>query len=150
MVTLVEQYVGATAYDVDGEKIGKINKLFVDGRTREPKWASVRTGFLGRSRAILPLAGSRRGDGAVTVAVAKAAVKKAPGVQTEEGVTVAEALRLSRHYRLDEDLPDAPPPPEPTHHPSALEVFSAAAGMGGTAVNTAAYADTSGDQPARS
>ncbi|MGW0159169.1 PRC-barrel domain-containing protein [Mycobacterium sp. NPDC003323] len=139
MTTLVEQYVGATAYDVSGGKIGKIDKLFVDGKTREPRWASVRHGFLGMSHAIIPLIGSRRENGAVTVVVGKDAVKQAPAVRTDEGITTEEAHRLSRHYRLDEELPDAPPPPEPSHHSSVLDIASAAAGIGGTAVNTAAY-----------
>ena len=147
MATLVEQYVGATAYDVSGEKIGKIDKLFVDDKSRAPRWALVRTGFLGMSHSVVPLAGSRLGDGAVSLTVDKEAVKNAPGVQTEEGLTVDEAHRLSRHYRLDEEQPEAPPPPEPSHHASVLHIASAAAGIGGTAVNTAAYTDTSAEEP---
>ncbi|MGN7781754.1 PRC-barrel domain-containing protein [Mycolicibacterium sp. 22603] len=156
MATLVEQYVGATVYDVAGEKIGKIDKLFVDDTTREPKWAIVRSGFLGMSHAVVPLKGSRRGEGAVSLTVTKDAVKDAPSVQTDEGITVDEADRLSRHYRLDEEHPDAPEPPPPSSHSSVLDIASAAAGIGGTAVNTAAYTDTtaedsveSGDSPPR-
>lgn len=146
MATLVEQYVGATAYDVSGAKIGKIDKLFVDGQSREPRWASVRTGFLGTSHAILPLTGSRRADGAVTVVVDKAAVKDAPTVPDGDGITRDDAHRLTRHYRLDEEHPEAPEPPAQSHHSSALDILSAAAGIGGTAVNTAAYTDTTAEE----
>ncbi len=138
MTTLVERYVGASAYDVDGHKIGKIRKLFVDGPTREPRWAEVSTGFLGTSRALIPLTGCRQEGRAVTVTVTKEAVKQAPTVTAGEGVTVDDAQRLTQHYRLDEPQPDAPEPPAP--HSATLNIASVAAGIGGTAINTAAYA----------
>lgn len=137
MTSLVDQYVGATAYDVSGNKIGKIHKLFVDGRSREPRWAEVHTGLFRTSQALIPLTGSRQEGRAVTLTVSKAAVKDAPTVQVGEGITVDDADRLSRHYRLDEPQPEAPDPPAP--HSTALDIASAAAGMGGTAVNTAAW-----------
>lgn len=138
MTTLVDQYVGAMAYDVAGDKIGKIHKLFVDGRTREPRWAEVHTGFLGTSQALVPLTGCRQEGRAVTLTVTKDAVRDAPAVKAGEGVTVDDAARLARHYRLDEKQPAAPAPPVP--HSTTLNIASVAAGIGGTAVNTAAYA----------
>ena len=137
MATLVDQYVGATAYDVAGDKIGKIHKLFVDGHTREPKWAEVHTGFLGRAQSLVPLVGSRQEGHAVTVTVTKEAVQEAPDCDAEEGITVEDAQRLSQHYRLDEPQPEAPDPP--AKHSAVLAIASAAAGIGGTAVNTAAW-----------
>ncbi|MCF6388245.1 PRC-barrel domain-containing protein [Mycobacterium sp. MBM] len=137
MTSLVDQYVGATAYDVSGDKIGKIHKLFVDGRSREPTWAEVRSGLFRKVQALIPLAGSRHEGRAVTVTVSKEAVKAAPTVVVGEGLTVDDADRLSRHYRLDQPQPEAPEPPAP--HSTALDIAAAAAGMGGTAVNTAAW-----------
>lgn len=137
MTSLVDQYVGATAYDVSGTKIGKIGTLFVDGHSREPKWAVVRCGLFRRVQRIIPLTGCRQEGHAVTLTVSKDAVTSAPAIAVGEGVTVDEADRLSRHYRLDQPQPDAPEPP--AAHSTALEIASAAAGMGGTAVNTAAW-----------
>lgn len=137
MTSLVDQYVGATAYDVSGDKIGKIGRLFVDGRSREPKWAEVHTGLFRKAQMLIPLCGSRQEGRAVTLTVSKAAVREAPKVRVGEGVTVDDADRLSRHYRLDEPQPEAPQPPAP--HSTALDIAAAAAGMGGTAVNTAAW-----------
>lgn len=137
MTTLVDQYVGATAYDVAGDKIGKIHKLFVDGQSREPKWAEVHTGFLGREQSMVPLTGSRQEGRAVTLTVTKEAVQESPDCAAGEGITVEDAERLSRHYRLDEPQPEAPEPP--ANHSAILAIASAAAGIGGTAVNTAAW-----------
>lgn len=137
MTNLVDQYVGATAYDVSGDKIGKIHKLFVDGRSREPRWAEVHAGLFRTSQMVIPLTGSRQEGRAVTLTVSKAAVKDAPTVRAGQGITVEDADRLARHYRLDEPQPEAPDPPAP--HSTVLEIASAAAGMGGTAVNTAAW-----------
>lgn len=137
MTSLVDQYVGATAYDVSGDKIGKIHKLFVDGRSREPKWAEVHSGLFRKSQTLIPLTGSRQDGRAVTLTVSKEAVRAAPTVPAGDGLTVDDADRLSRHYRLDQPQPAAPEPPAP--HSTALDIASAAAGMGGTAVNTAAW-----------
>jgi hypothetical protein len=146
MTATVDQFVGATAYDVSGDKIGKIRKLYVDGRTREPRWALVRRGLFGLSHSIIPLAGSRRNGAAVTLTVAKDAVKDAPSLQVPGGVTFDEAHRLERHYRLDEEQPEAPTPPteQHSHHSAGLGIAMAAAGIGGTAANITAW---SGDQP---
>ncbi|CAN7579830.1 PRC-barrel domain-containing protein [Mycolicibacterium frederiksbergense] len=145
MTSLVDQYVGATAYDVSGDKIGKIGRLFVDGRSREPKWAEVHTGLFRKSQMLIPLSGSRQEGRAVTLTVSKAAVREAPKVRVGEGVTVDDADRLSRHYRLDEPQPEAPQPPAP--HSTALDIAAAAAGMGGTAVNTAAWSPAENQHP---
>lgn len=149
MTTLVDQYVGATAYDVAGDKIGKIHKLFVDGKTREPRWAEVHTGLFGTSQTLIPLAGSRHEGRAVTVTVTRTAVKEAPNVTVDQGVTTTDADRLTRHYRLDEPQPEAPEPPAP--HSTALNIASVAAGIGGTAVSTVAYSPPDPeDEPAPS
>ena len=137
MTSSADQYVGATAYDVSGEKIGKIHKLFVEDESREPRWAEIHTGFLGKSQSLIPLTGSRQEGRAVTVTVTKEAVMESPDLEVGDGITVDDATRLSRHYRLDKPQPDAPEPP--AKHSTVLAIASAAAGMGGTAVNTAAW-----------
>ncbi len=81
MTNVLEQIKGATAYDPSGEKIGKIHELYLDGQSREPKWASVHTGLFGMTESLVPLAGARPdGEDSVRVAVAKGAVKDAPHV----------------------------------------------------------------------
>lgn len=150
MASVTEQFVGATAYDVSGDKIGKINHLYVDAHSREPKWASVHTGLFGLSESIIPLTGARRDGDAVTVTVGKDAVKDAPPVKVRQGITPHEEHRLERHYRLDGEQPTAPEPPH--QHPHRIMsagrgAAAAAAGIGGTATNTSAYAPEPEEDP---
>ena len=94
--------IGATAYDRDGDKIGKIGHVYYDDDTDQPKWITVNTGFLGTSENFVPLAGAEMtGDGNVTVGYDKGAIKDAPGVEEEGHLSPEDEQRLYRHYNLE-------------------------------------------------
>lgn len=142
MTSSVQQFVGATAYDVTGHKIGKIHQIFVDADTREPKWVAVTTGLFGLSSAFVPLAGAHCDRNTVTVAVDKGAIKEAPNLRIRAGITPEEEHRLARHYRLPASPPPAPAPPERGPSSAGIDIATAAAGIGGIAFNTAAHRPT--------
>jgi uncharacterized protein (TIGR02271 family) len=94
--------IGATAYDRDGDKIGKIGHVYYDDDTDQPKWITVNTGFLGTSENFVPLAGAKTsGDGNVTVGYDKATIKDAPHIAEEGHLSPEDEQRLYRHYDLD-------------------------------------------------
>jgi uncharacterized protein (TIGR02271 family) len=94
--------IGATAYDRDGDKIGKIGHVYYDDDTDQPKWITVNTGFLGTSENFVPLAGAEiSGDGNVTVGYDKATIKDAPHIAEEGHLSPEDEQRLYRHYDLD-------------------------------------------------
>jgi uncharacterized protein (TIGR02271 family) len=94
--------IGATAYDRDGDKIGKIGHVYYDDDTDQPKWITVNTGFLGTSENFVPLAGAETsGDGNVTVGYDKATIKDAPHIAEEGHLSPEDEQRLYRHYDLD-------------------------------------------------
>ena len=94
--------IGATAYDRDGDKIGKIGHVYYDDSTDQPKWITVNTGFLGTSENFVPLAGAEAsGDGNVTVGYEKAVVKDAPHIAEEGHLSPEDEERLYRHYNLE-------------------------------------------------
>ena len=94
--------IGATAYDRDGDKIGKIGNVFYDDHTDQPKWITVNTGFLGTSENFVPLAGARSsGDGNITVDYDKATIKDAPHIAEEGHLSPEDEERLYRHYNLE-------------------------------------------------
>lgn len=140
MAAPVQHFVGATAYDVSGHKIGKIHQIFIDAYTHEPKWVIVNHGLFGLSSAFVPLAGAHCDRNTVTVAVDKDSVKHSPTLHARVGITPEEENQLARHYRLPAGLPPAPQPPEHPagRHSTGIDIATAAAGIGGTAVNTAA------------
>jgi uncharacterized protein (TIGR02271 family) len=94
--------IGATAYDRDGDKIGKIGHVYYDDDTDQPKWITVNTGFLGTSENFVPLAGAEAtGDGNVTVGYDKGTIKDAPNVDDEGHLSPEDEQRLYRHYNLE-------------------------------------------------
>jgi hypothetical protein len=139
MTSTAQHFVGATAYDVTGHKIGKIHQIFVDAYTHEPKWVTVNHGLFGMSSAFVPLAGAHCNRNAVTVAVDKESIKHAPNLRAREGITPAEEHALAQHYHLPAAPLPAPKPPErpAARHSAAMDIATAAAGMGGVAMNTA-------------
>ncbi|MFV2121833.1 PRC and DUF2382 domain-containing protein [Streptomyces sp. Act-28] len=91
---------GATAYDMNGEKIGTIGQVYIDDRLGTPEWVTVRTGMFGTKETFVPLAGARRRDGQLHVPYSKDMVKDAPRLDTHEHLDAAEEQRLYRHYQL--------------------------------------------------
>lgn len=94
--------VGRNLLGTDGETIGRVNAIYVDASTGEPKWVAVKTGgFLGAKVAFAPVAQvTREGEDAV-VACEKKHVKSAPRAQTEGVISPVEAEKLYGHYGID-------------------------------------------------
>lgn len=137
----VGRLVGVTAYDRSGAKIGKIHQVYLD-RSGQPRWVSVHLGLLGISEPLVPLAGVRDGDdGSVRLAVARDIVKCAPSIDGAGHVTPAEEAGLLEHYGMSAEQTtglDAVQSPSSTSGKRLLDAAAAAAGIGGTAANTAA------------
>ena len=56
----VQDLIGATAYDQDGQKVGNISTVYYDRDTGEPEWLTVKTGLFGMKENFVPLALARR------------------------------------------------------------------------------------------
>jgi len=96
--------IGSTAYDRDGDKIGKIGHVYFDDSTDQPKWLTVNTGFFGTSESFVPLQGAESTDGgSVTVAYDKSTIKDAPSVSEDGHLSPEDEERLYRHYGFDYD-----------------------------------------------
>ena len=53
----VSEWHGRTLIDRDGEKIGKLQDVYVDVETDEPQFGTVKEGFIGRHLTFVPFAG---------------------------------------------------------------------------------------------
>jgi uncharacterized protein (TIGR02271 family) len=92
---------GQDLYGSDGEKLGKIEEIYLDTESNEPEWACVTTGLFGTKQSFVPLGGmSREGDNA-TVPYDKATVKDAPKVDPDGRLSEREEEELYRHYGRD-------------------------------------------------
>jgi uncharacterized protein (TIGR02271 family) len=93
--------IGATAYDNDGDKIGKVGQVYYDDDTDQPKWVTVNTGLFGTHESFAPLQGASVSNDRVTLAYDKAKVKDAPNVGDDGHLSPQEEQRLYEYYSLD-------------------------------------------------
>jgi uncharacterized protein (TIGR02271 family) len=95
--------IGATAYDNDGDKIGKVGQVYYDDDTDRPKWVTVNTGLFGTNESFAPLQGASVSGDRVTLSYDKAKVKGAPNVGDDGHLSPQEEQRLYEYYSLDYD-----------------------------------------------
>jgi uncharacterized protein (TIGR02271 family) len=92
---------GQTLVGSDGEKIGRIEDVYLDQQTDRPEWLAVKTGLFGGGLSFVPLAqASARGE-EVRVPYAKEQVKDAPHADADGQLSQEEEGRLYRHYGLE-------------------------------------------------
>jgi hypothetical protein len=106
---------GRDVLDPDGEKIGALGDVFLDGETQRPAWGGVRTGLFGHRESYVPLGEVTEDGDDLRVPFAKDVVKDAPRIDPEVELTAEEEEALWRHYgqeyvplRDDEDAGVAP------------------------------------------
>lgn len=93
-----DNLIGLTATDVNGDKIGKVGQVYLDERTGEPAWVTVKTGLLGMRESFAPVYGSSlRGD-QLMLTVSRELVQDAPNVDDDGHLSEAEITSLYRHY----------------------------------------------------
>jgi uncharacterized protein (TIGR02271 family) len=89
---------GQDMVDNDGDKIGKIDEIYLDAETDQPEWAVVTTGLFGTKQTFVPLQdASSTGDG-VRVPFEKATVKDAPKIDPDGQLSQEEERELYAHY----------------------------------------------------
>src|SRR5829696_6725720 len=99
----VRTWEGRTLVDRDGDRIGRIDAIYLDDQTGQPEWALVNTGLFGTKSSFVPLAQATQTDHDVLVPYDKQLVKDAPRVDPDQHLSEAEERQLWRHYGLDYD-----------------------------------------------
>ena len=98
---LEERYKGYEVYSRDGEKIGKVDDLFVDENDR-PEYIGVKMGFLGTRSTLIPWEAARvdAAEHHIEVSVDKARAKDGPAFDDDEEITAEYEERVRSHYGL--------------------------------------------------
>src|SRR5215210_333623 len=99
---LEDQYAGYEVYDRNGEKIGKVDDLFVD-ENDQPEYLGVKMGFLGLEGAsLIPWELTRVNEEGhrIEVSVDKAQVKESPSFNDDRDITPEYEERVYSHYGL--------------------------------------------------
>ena len=97
----VQSLTGATAYDRDGDKLGKVGAVYYDDQTNEPTWVTVNTGLFGMNESFVPVQGADFGGDRVTLAYDKATIKDAPNVSEDGHLSPEDEERLYSHYGVN-------------------------------------------------
>ncbi len=99
---LEDQYAGYEVYDRNGEKIGKVDDLFVD-ENDQPEYIGVKMGFLGlEGTGLIPWELTRADEQGrrIEVSVEKAQVKEGPSFNDDEDITPQYENEVRSHYGL--------------------------------------------------
>ena len=99
--TSAYDWEGRTLKDRNGDKIGKVDALYVDDHNDQPEWALVNTGLFGTKSSFVPLAGASPQGEDVVVQVDAAQVKDAPKMSPNDKLSESEEAELFRHYGVD-------------------------------------------------
>ena len=92
---------GCQLYGRDGEKVGKIEEIYLDADTNQPEWALVNTGLFGSKSTFVPLRDATSDNDEVHVPYDKAQIKDAPGVEADGRLSQGEEAQLYAHYGLE-------------------------------------------------
>jgi uncharacterized protein (TIGR02271 family) len=93
-----QQFIGRTAVDNKGNKIGKIGQVYLAEQTDVPVWLTITTGMLGTRQNFAPVYGSEFEGDHVRLAVSKDLVKDAPSIDDDGHMEASEQDALYRHY----------------------------------------------------
>jgi uncharacterized protein (TIGR02271 family) len=102
-VNEVLEWRGQTMVGTGGEKIGKIEEIYVDANSEQPEWALVHTGMFGSASAFVPIANATATNGDVEVPFDKAQVKNAPELTPDGELSRQEESALYAHYGMSYD-----------------------------------------------
>jgi sporulation protein YlmC with PRC-barrel domain len=99
---LEEKYEDYKVYDNQGEKIGKVDDLFVDETDRE-EYIGVKMGIFGLKSTLIPMDIVRVNEGERTIEVSESKdhVKDAPSFDDDEDITPDYEDRIRSHFGLE-------------------------------------------------
>ena len=97
-----DRFAGYEVYDQSGEKIGKVDDLFVD-ENDQPEYIGVKMGFLGTRSTISPwqLATVDEASGRIDVSVDKDTAKNGPAFDDDRDITPEFESEVYSYYGLD-------------------------------------------------
>jgi uncharacterized protein (TIGR02271 family) len=97
----IKTWRGHEARSNDGDKLGKIEDIYLDQETGKPEWLAVKTGMFGGRVSFVPLAQASLDGDVVTVPYDKAKIQDAPHAEADGELSQQEEGQLYRHYGLD-------------------------------------------------
>ena len=96
----VGEWLGKRIVDCDGEKLGKLQDVYVDIETDEPQFGTVKEGVFNRHLTFVPLAGVQVSPESLQVTATKEQVRSAPDIELQgDELSQADESRLYHHFQ---------------------------------------------------
>jgi sporulation protein YlmC with PRC-barrel domain len=98
-----DRYAGYTVYDTEGDKIGKVDDLFVD-ENDQPEYHGVKLGLLGTSSTLIPwqMVEVRETDSSLIVSADDSHVKDGPTFDDDRDITPEFESEVYSYYGLQQ------------------------------------------------
>jgi PRC-barrel domain len=105
----IAEWHGMELVDRYGERIGKLEEVYVDVETDEPQFGTVKEGLFGRHLTFVPLIAITIGPDNLQVPVSRQQVSDAPNIALRgDELDQADESALYHHYQLNYTPPDTP------------------------------------------
>ena len=103
----VAEWRGKMVIDCEGEKIGKLQDVYVDVETDEPQFGTVKEGFLDRHLTFVPLRGVQVGPDDLRSTATKEQVQSAPNIEMHgEELSQSDESTLYHHFEQNYTPPN--------------------------------------------
>jgi hypothetical protein len=104
----IAEWHGKDLVDRNGEKIGKLEDVYVDVETDEPMFGTVKEGLFARHLTFVPLHGLTIGPDNLQVAVSREQVQEAPNIDIHgDELSQTGESALYHHYQLNYTPPES-------------------------------------------
>ncbi|AKK11925.1 PRC and DUF2382 domain-containing protein [Corynebacterium uterequi] len=97
----IRELLEATAYDVNGDKLGKVNEVYINDASGQPDFVEVNHGLFGMNSSLVPLRGHDIDGDQLKLAFEKDRIKDAPNVDADAHLSDDEQAQLYRHYGVE-------------------------------------------------
>jgi len=96
----IAEWHGRELVDQNGERIGRLEDVYYDVETEEPRFGTVKEGLINRHLTFVPLTGATIGPDNLQVTATKAQIKHAPKIAINNATEIDEPT-LYHHYQLN-------------------------------------------------
>jgi uncharacterized protein (TIGR02271 family) len=97
--TSPDAFIGRTAVDPQGNKIGTVGQVYLDDQTGQPDWITVNTGLFGMKENFAPLTGSSFNGEDLVLPYDKTVVKDSPDIADASHLDADEQQSLYAYYQ---------------------------------------------------
>lgn len=94
-----EDFLGRTAVDPDGDKIGSVGQVYLNDETGQADWITVNTGMFGMKENFVPLQGSHLDGENLVLPFGKDVVKDSPDIGDSSHLEADEQSSLYAYYQ---------------------------------------------------